>query len=303
MSKITRLKRDTPFVQIDKSALQDDRLSWKSKGLLAYLLSLPDDWQIYINELKNHSRDGRDSTRTAMNELIKFGYIHRNFSERQSGQFTGYDYFVSEKPMSEQPKTENPKTVNPTLLIKNKNNKENTNNTINKKTIKRNSDSDSVPVSCSDSAPLKTETEKKKEKIPQKRKKFTVADCVFPEVFENNPQLKQTFLDFAEMRQQMKKGYKTKKGTETKLNSLAKDCVRYGIENVIGAINFSLESEYLGIFVHDYQKRQKQQHQNEKRTNNNGTQQTTSIHEDFARRVQRDLAEELRTIRNNKMQQ
>ena len=155
----------------------------------------------------------------------------------------------------------------------------------------------------SDSAPLKNETEKKKEKnSAKKRKKFTVADCVFPEVFENNPILKQTFLDFAEMRHEMKKGYKTKKGTETKLNSLAKDCVRYGIENVIGAINFSLESEYLGIFVHDYCKR-KQQQQNEKRTNNNGTQQTTSIHEDFARRVQRDLAEELRTIRNNKMQQ
>ena len=299
MSKITRLKRDTPFVQIDKSALQDDRLSWKAKGLLAYLLSLPDDWQIYINELKNHSRDGRDSTRTAMNELIKFGYIHRNFSERQSGQFTGYDYFVSEKPMSEEPKTENPKTVNPTLLIKNKNNKENTNNTINKKTIKK--DSDSVPVSCSDSAPLKTEQKKEKEKIPQKRKKFTVADCVFPEVFENNTILKQTFLDFAEMRHEMKKGYKTKKGTETKLNSLAKDCDRYGIENVIGAIAFSLESEYLGIFTHDYCKKQQKQ-QNEKRTYNNNTQQNTGIHEDFARRVQRDLAEELRTIRNNQMQ-
>jgi hypothetical protein len=164
------------------------------------------------------------------------------------------------------------------------------------------SDFDSVPVSCSDSAPLKTETEKKKEKnSAQKRKKFSVHDCKFPEVFENNPILKQTFLDFAEMRQQMKKGYKTKKGTETKLNSLAKDCIRYGIENVIGAINFSLESEYLGIFVHDYCKRQKQQQQNEKRTNNNTTE-STSIHEDFARRVKRDLDEEIRLIRLNKMQ-
>jgi hypothetical protein len=201
-------------------------------------------------------------------------------------------------------KTEQLNVAKQNDINKNKENKNKVSNKLNKKTIKKDSDFDSVPVSCSDSAPLKTETEKKKEKnSAQKRKKFTVADCVFPEVFENNPILKQTFLDFAEMRQQMKKGYKTKKGTETKLNSLAKDCIRYGIENVIGAINFSLESEYLGIFVHDYQKRQKQQHQNEKRTNNNGTQQTTSIHEDFARRVQRDLAEELRTIRNNKMQQ
>ncbi len=201
-------------------------------------------------------------------------------------------------------KTEQLSVANRNDINKNKENNNKLSNKENKKTIKRNSDSDSVPVSCSDSAPLKTETEKKKEKnSAKKRKKFTVTDCVFPEVFENNPILKQTFLDFAEMRQEMKKGYKTKKGTETKLNSLAKDCVRYGIENVIGAIAFSLESEYLGIFVHDFQKRQKQQQQNEKRTNNNGTQQTTSIHEDFARRVQRDLAEELRTIRNNKMQQ
>ncbi len=200
-------------------------------------------------------------------------------------------------------KTEQLSVANRNDINKNKENNNKLSNKENKKTIKRNSDSDSVPVSCSDSAPLKTETEKKKEKnSAQKRKKFSVHDCKFPEVFENNPILKQTFLDFAEMRHEMKKGYKTKKGTETKLNSLAKDCIRYGIDNVIGAINFSLESEYLGIFVHDYCKR-KQQQQNEKRTNNNGTQQTTSIHEDFARRVQRDLAEELRTIRNNKMQQ
>lgn len=113
---------------------------------------------------------------------------------------------------------------------------------------------------------LKTE-EKKKEKIAQKRKKFTLADIDWPPVFDQNKKLKDTFLSFAQMRQELKKPYKTKKGTETKLRALAKDCEKYGIENVIGAIEFSEGSEYLGIFVHDYttkkQRNEKQRINNE----------------------------------------
>ena len=113
---------------------------------------------------------------------------------------------------------------------------------------------------------LKTE-KKEKEKIPQKRKKFTLADVDWPPIFDQNKKLKEQFLSFAQMRQELKKPYKTKKGTETKLRALAKDCEKYGIENVIGAIEFSEGSEYLGIFVHDYttkkQKHEKQRINNE----------------------------------------
>jgi len=94
--------------------------------------------------------------------------------------------------------------------------------------------------------------EKKKEKIPQKRKKFTLDDIDWPPIFEQNKRLKNSFLSFAQMRKELKKPYKTKKGVETKLRALAKDCQKYGIENVIEAIEFSEGSEYLGIFVHDY---------------------------------------------------
>ena len=114
--------------------------------------------------------------------------------------------------------------------------------------------------------PLKTE-KKEKEKIPQKRKRFTLADVDWPPVFDQNKKLKDTFLSFAQMRKELKKPYKTKKGTETKLRALAKDCEKYGIENVIGAIEFSEGSEYLGIFVHDYttkkQRNEKQRINNE----------------------------------------
>jgi len=112
MSVIKREKRSTPFVQIDKRPLQNKELSWKAKGILAYILSLPDNWQLYLNELKEHATDGRDSTASGFKELIEAGYIVKS-RIRKAGQFKGFDYIVSETPQTASPKTENPKTVKP----------------------------------------------------------------------------------------------------------------------------------------------------------------------------------------------
>jgi len=116
MSIIKRSKRITPFVQIDREALQNKCLSWKSKGLLGYLLSLPDDWQIYVSELKQHATDGRDSTANALKELIKNGYVTREkVQNKDTGRFEGYNYTVYDQPVIsfEKPKPENPETDKP----------------------------------------------------------------------------------------------------------------------------------------------------------------------------------------------
>lgn len=91
-------KRDHPFVQVDKRAIQDQQLSWKAKGLLCYLLSKPDDWTVRISHLKKQSTDGRDSTRTALNELIDSGYIEKNRQHEEDGKFAGFEYIVLESP-------------------------------------------------------------------------------------------------------------------------------------------------------------------------------------------------------------
>ena len=74
---IVRVIKDksNPYVLLNKTCLSDDRLSWKAKGLHSYLLSLPDDWKIYTEDLKNRSKDGKDAIRSAINELIDLGYI------------------------------------------------------------------------------------------------------------------------------------------------------------------------------------------------------------------------------------
>ncbi len=115
MSKITVKKKTENFTILDNTLFKDETISWKAKGLLAYLLHLPNDWQIYLEDLKNRSTDGIDSTRSAMNELIEKGYIVRQ-ELRELGKFKGYEYTVLEKPISVKPKTEKPISDNPTLI-------------------------------------------------------------------------------------------------------------------------------------------------------------------------------------------
>ena len=89
---------ENPYVMINKCCLQDTKLSWKAKGVLAYLLSLPDDWQIYENELQGHSKDGKDSLNKGLQELINAGYIKRTRTRNGKGQLKAYEYQVFENP-------------------------------------------------------------------------------------------------------------------------------------------------------------------------------------------------------------
>lgn len=103
--------KDNPYVMMNKTGLHDIRLSWKAKGLLAYILSLPDDWQIYESELQNHAKDGKDSLKSAMKELMEFGYVVRTRLHDEKGRFNGYDYCIYEVP-TENGKPDNGKSVN-----------------------------------------------------------------------------------------------------------------------------------------------------------------------------------------------
>lgn len=91
-------KESGNFVTVNKDFIHDPNLSWKAKGILLYLLSRPDDWQIYETELKKHACDGRDSLRTGIKELEKVGYIQRKRIRDDKGHFREYEYRVFEQP-------------------------------------------------------------------------------------------------------------------------------------------------------------------------------------------------------------
>lgn len=70
LNEVIRVKkRPSNFVMMDKTFLEDDRLSYKAKGLLAYLLSKPDDWKVIVGNLVNSSKDGKASVYAGLKEL------------------------------------------------------------------------------------------------------------------------------------------------------------------------------------------------------------------------------------------
>lgn len=103
-----RKDRNNPYVMINKTFVHDERLSYKAKGILLYLLSRPDDWQVYEIEIMKHAKDGRDSVRGGIKELIEAGYIDRAQKRDENGKFVGYNYDVFEVP-TEDGKSDNGK--------------------------------------------------------------------------------------------------------------------------------------------------------------------------------------------------
>ena len=94
---IIRTKKDKNFTVINNTALRDKRLSWKAKGLFAYMMTNIDNWEFYVSELEKHSTDGGHATRTAIKELIQVGYLVKDI-KRNKGRFVSHDYTLIEKP-------------------------------------------------------------------------------------------------------------------------------------------------------------------------------------------------------------
>jgi hypothetical protein len=91
-------KRTHPFAMIDCRALNDKRLSWKAKGIIAYLLSKPPDWQVRLADLVKHARDGEESVRTGLDELRRFGYAKFAAIRDAAGRLNGTAWTVYECP-------------------------------------------------------------------------------------------------------------------------------------------------------------------------------------------------------------
>lgn len=116
---IIRVKKDSNYSVINNTGLKDERLSWKAKGILAYALTLPDNWTFHISELSQHAKDGEDSLRSGFKELKALGYIKRYpVRDEKSKKITNWETEIYEtpdmgKPHEEEPLMEIPHVENP----------------------------------------------------------------------------------------------------------------------------------------------------------------------------------------------
>jgi hypothetical protein len=95
MTIVRRKQKQSRYSVIANEPLTDSSLSWKATGLLAFLLTKPDDWTISVKALSHSKQDGRDSTISALNELIEAGYVLRPSLRDSSGRFAA-EYLVFE---------------------------------------------------------------------------------------------------------------------------------------------------------------------------------------------------------------
>ncbi len=89
--------KDNPFVMIDHRPIGNPNLSFKAKGILSYLLSRPDGWEVNVPDLVNHSTDGAASIRSGLKELRDARHIAYN-PTRQGGYIKKWVIEVYEIP-------------------------------------------------------------------------------------------------------------------------------------------------------------------------------------------------------------
>lgn len=98
-------KENVPFTQIANDVLSTRDLSFKAKGMYAYLFSKPDGWDFSGERIIKESKDGKDAVYSGLAELESVGYLIRK--KLKTGRI---DYFLKhslgQNPVPEKPEME-----------------------------------------------------------------------------------------------------------------------------------------------------------------------------------------------------
>ena len=98
MSTVFRVEKNANYTVMANYHLKDRKLSYKAKGLLSTILSLPPDWDYTLSGLAKIAADGNDSVRSALVELENNGYLIRFQSRDERGRMSVNEYIVYECP-------------------------------------------------------------------------------------------------------------------------------------------------------------------------------------------------------------
>ncbi len=96
---IHRAARDEehPYFMLRRATAQDTTLSFEARGLLAYILSKPDDWKVQPSNLQQNC--GRSVVYRILAELIEHGYIRRTQTRDENNKIISWDYAIHEEPL------------------------------------------------------------------------------------------------------------------------------------------------------------------------------------------------------------
>ncbi len=116
MMSVFKIEKNQNYIVMSNHHLRDRNLSYKAKGLLSFMLSLPDDWDYSLAGLCSISKESRDGIRSILKELQEYHYVEIEKVRGNKGYFE-YNYLIYEIPhfIDLENEQNNPDTENPHL--------------------------------------------------------------------------------------------------------------------------------------------------------------------------------------------
>lgn len=84
---IVRVKKDAKYFSASNEPFNDKRLSWETRGMMGFLLSKPNNWQIRMDALEKAGPAGNHKIRRMLAEARKYGYMNRVRLTLEKGKF------------------------------------------------------------------------------------------------------------------------------------------------------------------------------------------------------------------------
>ncbi len=98
--KRIRVQKKKNFTVVNNQFIFEKGLSLKSKGLLVWMLALPENWELYVENVIKHHTDGKTAIYSAFKELMSFNYLERKQIRDKKGKIISWEYVVHECPLS-----------------------------------------------------------------------------------------------------------------------------------------------------------------------------------------------------------
>lgn len=86
------------FVQIPNELVRDRRLALDEHGLLHYLLSLPNDWEVNLKQIETYWNIGKDRRQRIFRALRKLGWAQLERITTEDGQYVGQRWIIGDEP-------------------------------------------------------------------------------------------------------------------------------------------------------------------------------------------------------------
>ena len=95
-------KHQHNFLIVQKDVLEIKELSWAAKGLWAFLMGKPENWETNVKYLSKHFPEGRDFIRSRLKELQKFKVCKYVIKKNEKGEYSKGEYIIYETPYEEE---------------------------------------------------------------------------------------------------------------------------------------------------------------------------------------------------------